>query len=312
MQKITLNEQLDYNFLEVFKMFTTSQAAKGVADVTLRNYDYHMRNIARYLDVDRPFEDVSKRDVENMVVTMRAAGLSHNSIATYIRMLRAFYHWCSEENLPSIKIPSIKEKETVKETYTDEELKLLLRRPDRGCSFSEFRSWVLVNFLMNSGCRAATARGIQNKDVDLDGMRVVFRHNKNGKIQVIPLCSLMANILREYMRVRKGAPEDYLFCDVYGEQLTEDAMRHAIARYNKSRGVASTSIHKFRHTFARKYLVDCGGNAFTLQKLMGHSTLNMTRHYCRVFDSDIARDYDLHSPLAQINKPKDRIKKQAR
>lgn len=86
--------------------------------------------------------------------------------------------------------------------------------------------------------------------------------------------------------------------------LTEDALRHAITRYNKGSGVNSTSIHKFRHTFARKYLLDCGGNAFTLQKLMGHSTLNMTKHYCRVFDSDVGKDYDLHSPLAQFQKAK--------
>lgn len=35
MKKIALNEQLNYSFLEVFKMFITSQAAKGVADITL-------------------------------------------------------------------------------------------------------------------------------------------------------------------------------------------------------------------------------------------------------------------------------------
>ncbi|MBQ8736932.1 MAG: hypothetical protein IJY78_03785, partial [Bacteroidaceae bacterium] len=60
-------------------------------------------------------------------------------------------------------------------------------------------------------------------------------------------------------------------------------------------------------TFARKYLMDCGGNAFTLQKLMGHSTLNMTKRYCSLYDADIAKDYDMHSPLTQIKKDRDRI-----
>ena len=239
-----------------------------------------------------------------MIVAMRRAGLAHNTIATYNRMLKTFYNWCAAENLSTLSIATIKEKETVKETYTDEELQRLLKRPDKNCDFGEFRCWVIVNFLLNCGCRASTIRNIQNKDVDFAAMQVTFRHNKNGKIQVIPLCSLMANILREYMRIRGGEPEDYLFCDVYGGILTEDALRHAISRYNKSRGVKSTSIHKFRHTFARKYLLDCGGNAFMLQKLMGHSTLNMTKHYCRIFDNDIGKDYDLHSPLTQLAKTK--------
>lgn len=304
MQKIIMPMEESKNFLEVFEMFITSQAAKGVAAITLRNYRYNIKNMQKFFDAEKPFDEVTKRDIEAMIVAMRRAGLAHNTIATYNRMLKTFYNWCNAENLSTLSIATIKEKETVKETYTDEELQRLLKRPERSSDFGEFRCWVIVNFLLNCGCRASTIRNIQNKDVDFNAMQVTFRHNKNGKIQVIPLCSLMANILREYMRIRGGEPRDYLFCDVYGGLLTEDALRHAISRYNKSRGVKSTSIHKFRHTFARKYLLDCGGNAFMLQKLMGHSTLNMTKHYCRIFDNDIGKDYDLHSPLVQLAKTK--------
>ena len=309
MRKITMNPQNSKSMKEIFELFILSQTAKGLSDTTLKNYGYHMRNISRYMNTEKPLSEVAKSDIDLMVVAMRKAGLAHNSIATYVRMLKTFFNWSNEEGFSNITISSMKEKETVKDTYTDEELKLLLKRPDKNCEFAEFRSWVIINFLMNSGCRAATVRHIQNRDVDLAALQVIFRHNKNGKIQTIPLCSVMGNILKDYMRIRGGNPADYLFCDIYGGFLTEDALRHAVARYNKSRGVRSTSLHKFRHTFARKYLVDCGGNAFTLQRLMGHSTLAMTKHYCRIFDGDIAKNYDLHSPLAQLQKPKDRITK---
>ena len=308
MQKIIMPTEETKNFLEVFEMFVISQSAKGLTDVTIRNYRYHMKNIGNYLNVDRPFSEVSKRDIETMVVTMRDNGIAHNSIATYLRMLRTFYNWCNVEGFSSLSVPPFKEKETVKDTYTDAELAKLLKKPAKDCEFAEFRSWVIINFLMNSGCRSATIRFIQNQDVDLSSLRVTYRHNKNSKILVIPLCSMMANILKEYMRIRQGAPEDYLFCDVYGGQLTEDALRHAIRRYHNHRGVKTASIHKYRHTFARKYLMDCGGNAFTLQKLLGHSTLNMTKHYCRLFDTDVGKDYDLHSPLVQMQQSRTRIK----
>ena len=76
-----------------------------------------------------------------------------------------------------------------------------------------------------------------------------------------------------------------------------------------TRGVERTSIHAFRHTFARKYLVDCGGDAFMLQKLLGHSTLAMTKHYCAIYDTDSTDSYDNLSPLAQLTKEKQRIRK---
>ena len=88
-----------------------------------------------------------------------------------------------------------------------------------------------------------------------------------------------------------------------------NGLRLAITRHNQSRGVEKTSAHLYRHTFARKYLVDCGGDALMLQKILGHSTLKMTKHYCAIYDADIAKDYDRFSPLAQMNQPKEKIKR---
>ena len=308
-KKLTMNTRKGKAFSEVWREFITSQTAKGVSEITLRNYRQVLHNITRFFDVETPMDELSKSDFEKMVVAMRDAELAHNTIATYLRVVRTFLNWCQREGIVSITIPNIKEKETVKETYSDEELELLLCRPAADCQFCEFRNWAIINFLLNSGCRAATVRNIHNRDVSLADSQVIFRHTKNGKIQVIPLCSRMVNVLRGYMAVRGGEASDYLFCDEYGGMLSENALRLAIANYNRRRGVQKTSIHMFRHTFARKYLVDCGGDAFTLQKLMGHSTLNMTKRYCAIFDADIAKNYDRVSPLAQMYHPKERIRK---
>ena len=306
-KKLNFIEHLDTSFEDAWASFIISQTAKGISETTLRNYHTHLRAISKHLNISASLSDLTKSDLEAMIVSMRGSGLAHNTIATYLRCVNTFLNWCRQEGLADLSIPNIAEKETVKETYTDAELALLLKKPAKSADFCEYRNWVIINFLLNCGCRAATVRNIQNRDVDLEGRQVVFRHNKNGKIQANPLCSQMVSVLKDYMRVRKGKPEDYLFCSQYGEMLTENGLRLAIVHYNHSRGVQKTSIHLFRHTFARKYLVDCGGNAFTLQRLMGHSTLNMSKRYCSIYDADIAKNYDAFSPLAQISKPKERI-----
>ena len=310
MAKIKMKKDADNITLrKAFKNFVISKTAEGVKDKTITTYHHHFTAAEKHLNMDMTFLDLSKSDLEKMLVSMRSSGLSHNSVSTYVKSLNTFFRWCAGEGYTNITLPKVKEVETVKETYTDEELDLLLRRPSADCQFCEYRNWVIINFLLNSGCRAATIRNIQNRDVSLADNQVIFRHTKNGRIQVIPLCSRMVNVLRGYMAVRGGSAADYLFCNEYGDMLTENALRLAIARYNQRRGVQKTSIHLFRHTFARKYLVDCGGNAFTLQKLLGHSTLKMTKHYCSIYDADIAKNYDNVSPLAQMYHPKEKIKK---
>ena len=58
--------------------------------LTIRNYRYHMKNMSNYFDAEKPFDEVTKRDIEAMAVAMRKAGLAHNTIATYNRMLITF------------------------------------------------------------------------------------------------------------------------------------------------------------------------------------------------------------------------------
>lgn len=308
-RKITMNASSYKSVAEVFEDFVISQTAQGLSSVTLTNYRHHFHSISRHLDTSQSMDTLTKSKLEAMVVSMRQSGLAHNSISSYCRVLRTFLGWCEREGMTVPPMPHIKDKETVKESYTDEELEAILKRPNKNCSFCEYRNWVVVNFLMNCGCRASTVRNIQNRDVDLDTRQIIFRHNKNGKIQTVPLCSVMGSILREYMAVRKGKSDDYLFCDQYGGMLSMNALRLAVARHNQSRGVSKTSTHLYRHTFARKYLVDCGGDAFMLQKLLGHSTLKMTKHYCAIYDADIAKNFDRFSPLAQMNQPRERIKR---
>lgn len=306
-RKITMGAQSRKSVAEVFDDFVVSKMAQGLSDITIATYRQHIRSISNHLDIQKPMEALTRKDLEAMIVSMRASGLAHNSISSYCRVFRTFSNWCRDCGLNIPQLPNIKDKETVKEAYTDAELLALLKRPKKDCSFCDYRNWVIVNFLMNSGCRSSSVRNIQNQDVDLETRQVILRHNKNGKIQTVPLCSQMVSILREYMPVRGGKPEDYLFCDQYGGMLSMNGLRLAIARHNQSRGVQKTSAHLYRHTFARKYLVDCGGDAFMLQRLLGHSTLKMTKHYCAIYDADIAKDYDRFSPLAQLNQPKEKI-----
>lgn len=304
MARISMRNVQKSSVSEYFDLYLSAAAARGVKDKTLQTYKQHFHSIAKRMDVSVPMNRLNSSDLDNMILKMREEGLSASSISSYTRTLKVFFSWCNEEGHTSLNIKLYKAPETVKEVYTNEELMILLKKPEANCNFCEYRNWVIINFLLNSGCRAATVRNILIQDVDLPRKQIVLRHTKNGKVQIIPLCSPMVAILRDYMAVRAGSNSDYLFCNEFGDFLTENALRLAIVKYNNSRGVERTSIHAFRHTFARMYLVDCGGDAFSLQRLMGHSTLKMTRHYCNLFNDDIIENHEQRSPLAKLTRSK--------
>ncbi|WP_337362619.1 tyrosine-type recombinase/integrase, partial [Vescimonas sp.] len=241
MKKIRMNCTATLD--ETFADFLLSRRAKGLAEKTLESYSSQWKAVARHLDTGTDIAALQKADLDDMIVSMREAGLSPNSINSYMRVLKSFFSWCNEQGLTRLNVPLYKAEETVKETYSDAELTALLKKPDiRKTTFAEYRDWVIINFLLNCGSRAATVRAIQIRDVDLDGGVVFYRHTKNRKAQVIPLCSPMIAILREYGRYRGGESTDYLFCTETGTQLTESGLRQSIARYNTQRSCCLFAI----------------------------------------------------------------------
>ena len=310
-RKIKRIPQTTLSMKGAFDEFVVAQTAKGLTEPTIKNYHAHFHSISKHINIEKSFSDLTQADIDGMIVSMRKSGLATNSISSYVRVFKTFMNWSRQQGYTTLTAPNYKQVETVKEPYTDEELLRLLEKPRANGTFCEYRNWVIINFLLNSGCRAATVRNIQNGDVDLSNSRIVFRHTKTHKVQVVPLCSQMVRILKDYCKTRGGGDSDYLFCDEYGGMLSANALRLAIERYNHSRGVKKTSVHLFRHTFARKYLIDCGGDAFMLQKLLGHSTLKMTRHYCNIYDADIANNFDRLSPLENMSRSKQKIRRGA-
>lgn len=63
MEEITMNRTTGMSLKSVFEEFVISKTAQGVSEATLNNYQYHMRSIAKYLDIEANFEKVSKRDI---------------------------------------------------------------------------------------------------------------------------------------------------------------------------------------------------------------------------------------------------------
>ena len=117
---------------------------------------------------------------------------------------------------------------------------------------------------------------------------------------MIPLSNKLNKILIEYIEYRGNKLDEYLFCSIYGNKLKSSSINSAIRKYNLSRGVKKTSIHIFRHTFAKKWILN-GGDVFRLQKILGHQDMKMVKNYVNMFDTDLKKNFDQYSPLEEFN-----------
>lgn len=287
-----------------FEQFQRQNEVKNLSQGTIDFYSAKSRTFFLFLeDTEQTVDTITKEDVEDYILYFKEKGtVSDTTINTNLRMVRAFLYWCMERHyMERFPVKMIRADDPIKEPYTADELERLLKRPNlKSCSFAEYRNWVIVNFLLGTGCRASTLINLHIEDIDLSAGTVYFRHMKARNRITVPLTRRLIRILEEYLSYRNGTSStDALFVSEYGTALFRSTLENAIWGYNHKRGVDKTSLHLFRHTYAKLY-IQAGGDPFRLQKLLGHSDLSMTRRYVALYADDLKANYDALNPLEQM------------
>lgn len=318
-------------FESVAKIFIDDQKGKGNSPITIKHYEQSIRKLEKffcwYSDTSNTYEKLTNEERiregglqrvailegDNLESSFREflseeEKVSEVTIATYFRDYRAIAYWCMEQEIIAKKHITIKNVEgDIKEVYTPDELDKLLKKPDNDCSFKEYRDWVVINYVLATGNRVGTIVNIKIADVDFEERMISINTQKNKRKTRIPIeDNKLLRILREYIEDwlidENGCYKSpYLFPSSYIDSanypMSRERLANSIAEYNRSRGVTKTSIHLFRHTFVKNWIMT-GGDLHMLQRVLGHRTLAMVTHYANLYDVDLREGINEHSVLA--------------
>ena len=294
-----ITKQITKNTSECLELFLKHCQTKNLSKPTLKTYRLECNSFNEWYGEERSIYDVSAETIEEYISFLQEKEISQTYVATKIRQLRAFMYFCMEREYLkrfSIKIP--KADEVIKEPYSQAELEKLIRKP-KTSNWVEWRNWAMVNYFLATGNRLATVVNIKIEDVDFYTNLIKLTTMKNRKQQYIPMSSGLKDVLKTYLDLWEHTDSDYLFPEYEGKQLSTSGAQCSIRKYNLDRGVTKTSIHLFRHTYAKHYIL-AGGQASYLQRLLGHSTITMTNHYVNLYSTDLQTNYDKFNPLDNL------------
>lgn len=311
-KKISCQIENSITFKEGVEEYLVDCKQRNLRENTLRHYRESYKSIIRVIDEDMYIRDLNENSVGEFVVNCKEKfKINDQTLHTYTRDIKTWmYYWMRQEYIPTFKITLPKVDKKNIEPYTDEELKKLLKKPNlKTCRFGEYRNWVLVNFILSTGLRLNSFVNVKVKDIDFSNEVVFVNMTKNRKPLIIPLNNIIIKILKEYLRIRQPDTEnDFLFCNDYGIQLNKTTINASLSSYNKKRGVTKTGIHRYRHTFAKKWIMN-GGNVVTLQKILGHSNLQITENYINLLVQDLKVEMNKYNPLEQFTSSYIKIKR---
>lgn len=293
-EKILMKNDEAITFEEGCNLYLLNCKERNLRQATINHYRQSYTQFYKYFDRRMPLSEMNESKYTGYVLHLREELENDVSINSYLRDLIATMRFLMNAgHVKPFQMKTIKVDKWTVETYTEEELGLLLKKPNvKACGFLEYECWVMTNFLFSTGVRQRSLIHIRIGDIDLENGLVHVRVTKSRKPLVIPINKTMQSILREYLRHRQYKKKDeFLFCNAYGEQLGRSSHYKMLASYNKSRGVETTGVHRYRHTFAKQWILN-GGNVVSLSKMLGHSNLSITQNYINLLVTDLAKQVE--------------------
>lgn len=238
--------------------------------------------------------------------------LTEASIDNHWKVIRGFYNWAVDTQILSIQRPDLKlQRPKVASPqivpFTQEEVKRLIaasyqtdvvkangRRYKIKRSNGD-RDLAIIMILLDTGIRVGELERLKVGDVNLDNGEIYIRPHRSGikgKSRTVYLGARSRQTVWKYIAKRQGTRDltQSLF------NLRGSSVRLSLRRIGKNAGVSNTHPHRFRHTFAITYLRN-HGDVFTLQRLLGHATLDMTQRYLKIVREDLQDAHKYASPV---------------
>jgi integrase/recombinase XerD len=231
--------------------------------------------------------------------------LSPATVQGYVRTLKAFFSWLEREGYiasnPMGKIPIPKAPTKIISTFTTDQI-AKLAAVCQSTSGNGYRNLSILLLMLDSGIRVSEVASINVGDVNIAEGCIKITGAKGGKERFVPIGNLVQKSLWKYInyfRPQSLTPQvTKLFLNEKQLPLTKNGIQQMFRRSGKRAGLSDVRVspHTCRHTFAKNYLLN-GGDVFSLQRILGHSSLASVRLYLNLFATDIKRQHQRFSPV---------------
>ncbi|KON88876.1 integrase [Sporosarcina globispora] len=292
---------------EMFERFMTVKKTEALSVRTLADYKTNFEYFKQYVVEDLSFDEITLDVFRGFIGYMlHEKELSPVTANVRIRTMRAFIRFCYtegyidspiHENFKPVKTP-----EDTLESLTPAEIKKLLAVIDDEL-YTGFRDKIVIYVLLDTMVRISELVAIKRENVDLKAGFITLDagDTKTRKTRIVPLSTKTIKLLAEYMKETEDFENEYLFLTYDGRQINSCTIRILLRDYGRKAGITNKRVspHTFRHTGALLYIMN-GGDPFSLQKILGHSHMNMVRKYIQMTDTDVRRQHNAFSPINSI------------
>jgi integrase/recombinase XerD len=262
---------------------------------TLADYGLTFRRFLEFINTDRPIHEITVDELRDFFITIPGGKKNRQNAHIGLSALWTFAineGYTTEHAVKKVELAPPDKRAIIPFSKSDVEKLLETALTD---GRDKKRNISIIKVLLDTGVRASELCGLTLNDVEGEYLRVF---GKGSKERQVPISPIAMNAVVDYLNNVRHADKRTapLFLSETGVGLDRHALRLMLNRLSERSGVRNVYPHKFRHTFAVNYLLN-GGDPYSLQMILGHSTMDMVKRYLYLTNRDIAAVHNRATPL---------------
>lgn len=295
---------------EMFEEYMLLKKGEGLARRTIDEYYINYQHLMNYFGRELSAEEMTTELFASWITYMiEEMEYSPATINIRVRTNRSFLRYAYEEK-GWIQDPIHKRFKPIKapidnvEAFTAEEFRRLIGAINDE-TYVGYRTKVITFVLLDTMLRVSELVDIKRENVDLKTMsvRLEAEDTKTRVGRIVPISPRTAKMIAEYMDETADFESEYLFLTYEGNRISESTVRDDLRVVGQVAKITNKCVspHTIRHTGALFYILN-GGDPFSLQRILGHSHMNMVRRYVQMTNMDVQNQHSYHSPLNYVFK----------
>lgn len=244
-----------------------------------------------------PINQISVSDVEKYKAHLLKKGLANRTVnehlAVFNHCVSTAYKWLRLDGIPPeimwLKCPPPKT-----DYLSFDESELLLAHAD-----GVMREMILTG--LKTGMRLGELIGLQWSSIDWHNRLIIVRHSWSHYAKALGSpksnrerhIDMTTDVYETLFKRKKNT--GFVFLDTDGNNFNQYSLGRKLASICKKAGLRHIGWHTLRHTFA-SHLVMRGAPVPAVQKLLGHSAIDMTMRYAHLAPSTLRMAIDLLNP----------------
>lgn len=283
----SIKDELVEDTTDYAKMFIAAKRIEGCSERTLNYYETTIKTMIDKLS--KKVNSIETEDLRNYLSEYQDKNnCSKVTIDNVRRILSSFFAWLEDEDYimksPVRRIHKVKATQTVKETYTDEELE------EMRDACVEIRDLAMVDFLASTGVRVGELVNLDRVDVDMQERSCVVL-GKGGKEREVYFDARTKIHLQNYLNSRiDNNPALFVSLLRPYDRLKISGIEIRLRELGKRINIKKIHPHKFRRTMATK-AIDKGMPIEQVQVLLGHRKIDTTLQYAMVNQNNVRNSH---------------------